>query len=103
MITMIIKQTLSNHFKTLWIAIFTTALYFFGWWYFGFEGDSFYIFLVFYSLTVAPSFFLHISYYIRNKGLECEILPDMIRLEKDGKETIIPGTDIKEIVVYKSA
>lgn len=32
-----------------------------------------------------------------------EILPDRIRLKKDGEETIIVNSDIKEIVVYKSA
>jgi len=32
-----------------------------------------------------------------------EILPDRIRLEKDGEETVIALSDIKEIVIYKSA
>jgi len=34
----------------------------------------------------------------------CEILPDRIRIEKEGEEEIIIATsDIKEIVVFKSA
>ncbi len=101
---MIIKQTFFNHIKVLWITIFTTLLYFLGWWYFGFKDDFFLIFLGFYILTVVPSFFLHISYYLRNKGMVCEILPDRIRIEKEGKEeTVIASSDIQEVVVYKSA
>lgn len=101
---MTIRQTFSKHLKVLWIAIFTTILYFFGWWYFKFEKDLLFIFLGFYTLTVIhTSLFLHISYYIRNRGMACEILPDRLRLEKEGEETIITSSDIKEIIVYKSA
>ena len=101
---MIIKQTFFNHIKVLWITIFTTTLYLLGWWYFKFTTDVLFIFLGFYSLTVVPSFFLHISYYLRNKGMVCEILPDRIIIEKEGEtETVITSSDIKEIVVYKSA
>lgn len=35
--------------------------------------------------------------------MTAEILSDMIRLEKEGEETVILNSDIKEIVVYKSA
>lgn len=98
---MIIKQTFTKHLKTLWIAIFTSILYFLAWWYFKFEFLIF--FLIGYILTVVPSFFLHVSYYIRNKGVVAEILPDKIRLEKNGEETVLIKQDIKEIVIYKSA
>ena len=100
---MIIKQTLSNHLKTLWIAIFTTILFFILWMYHNFPIDMGVIFLIGYTLTVVPSFFLHISYYNRNKGMVAEILPDRIRLVKDGEETLIASSEIKDIVVYKSA
>ncbi|KIC89053.1 hypothetical protein [Flavihumibacter sp. ZG627] len=100
---MIIKQTFSNHLKALWIAIFTTVLYVGVCWHFKFEKAVIIMGLCYYTLFVVPSFFLHISYYIRNKGMVAEILPDRIRLEKDSEETIIASSDIKEIVVYKSA
>ena len=100
---MIIKQTFSNHLKTLWIAIFTTALYVGVCWYFKFEKAVIIMGLCYYTLFVVPSFFLHISYYIRNKGMVAEILPDRIRLLKDGEETLIASSEIKDIVVYKSA
>ncbi len=32
-----------------------------------------------------------------------EIIPDRIRLVKDGEETLIASSEIKDIVVYKSA
>ena len=35
--------------------------------------------------------------------MACEILPDRLRLKKEGEETIIASSDIKEIIVYKSA
>jgi hypothetical protein len=100
---MIIKQTFFNHIKALWISIFTTVLYLGICWYFKFETAAVIIGLCYYTLFVIPSFFLHISYYIRNKGTLAEILPDRIRLQKDGEEIVIALTDIKEVVVYKSA
>jgi hypothetical protein len=83
--------------------MFTTLLYLGVCWYVKFEKAALIIGLCFYTLTVIPSFFLHISYYIRNRGTACEILPDRLRLEIEGKETIIASSDIKEIIVYKSA
>lgn len=103
MVTMTIKQTFFNHLKVLWITIFTTVLYFIGWWLFHFDGEIFFVFLGFYTLTVVPSFYLHLTYFLRNKGMVCEILPDRIRIEREGKETVIEGKDISEVIVYKSA
>jgi len=100
---MVIQQTFYNHLKVLWITIFTTVLYFLGWWYHKFDFDFFVIFGIGYTLTVVPSFFLHVSYYIRNKGMTAEILSDCIIIKKDEQETIIKSSDIKEIKVYKSA
>jgi len=100
---MVIKQTFYNHLKTLSIAIITTVLYFGVCWYFEFEKAAVVMGLCYYALTVVPSFFLHISYYIRNKGTTSEILSDRIIIYKNQKETVIRSDEIKEIVVYKSA
>ena len=100
---MIIKQTLSNHLNVLSIAIVTTALYTLGLWFFQFERGVLLIFLAFYALTVIPSFYLHISYAIKNRGMACSILPGKICISKRGKEKVIEHTDIEDIIVYKSA
>jgi hypothetical protein len=56
-----------------------------------------------YVLTVVPSFFLHINYYIKNRKLICEILPGAIIIEKAGERNVIEKKDIRELVVFKSA
>jgi len=100
---MTIKQTFYNHLKVLWITFVTTALYLLALWFFQFERGILFIFLGFYVLTVVPSFFLHISYAMKNKGMVCDILPGKICVSKNGKEQVIESTDIKEVIVYKSA
>lgn len=100
---MIIKQTFANHLNALWIAIITTVFYILGLWFFQFDREILFIFLSFYVLTVVPSFYLHISYAIKNKGMVCNIFPGRICFEKDRKEQIIKSSDIKDIVIYKSA
>src|SRR5688572_3145494 len=99
---MIVKQTLSNHLKVLWIAAFTTVLYIIGWSYFIFDKEILLIFLSFYILTVVPSFYLHVSYLVKNKGMVCEILQDRISINNKGKVIVIEYTEIKEVVIYKS-
>jgi len=100
---MTIRQTFTNHLNVLWIAIITTALYILGLWFFQFERGILFIFLGFYVLTVVPSFYLHISYAIKNKGMVCHILPGRLCINKNRKEQIIESSDIKDIIVYKSA
>jgi hypothetical protein len=100
---MVIKQTFHNHIKVLWIAIFTTILYAVVLWFYQFERGALIIFLSGYVLTVVPSFYIHISYAIKNKGIVCQILPGKIYIVKNGKEQIIECNDIEEITVYKSA
>jgi hypothetical protein len=100
---MIIKQTFRNHIKVLWIAIFTTILYAVVLWFFRSERGALIIFLSGYVLTVVPSFYIHISYAIKNKGMVCQILPGKICIVKNGKEQVIQCSDIEDITVYKSA
>ena len=71
--------------------------------FFPFEWGLLYIFLGFYTLTVVPSFYLHIRYFIKNRGTVCRISPDRLCISKNGKEQIIERTDIEEIVICKSA
>jgi hypothetical protein len=61
------------------------------------------IFAVGYLLTVVPSFYLHLNYYLKNRGLICEILPDKVIIIRKGIETTIEANSIKDVVVYKSA
>ena len=100
---MIIRQTFTNHLNALWIAIITTILYILGLLFFQFEREILFIFSGFYVLTVVPSFYLHISYAIKNKGMICHILPGKLCITKNGKEQVIESSDIEDIIVFKSA
>lgn len=100
---MTIKQTLANNIRVLWLAIITTILYLLGLSVFGFERGAIYVFLAGYILTVVPSFYLHIQYHLKNKGLVCQILPGRLCLSKNGQDQVIETSDIKDIVIYKAA
>lgn len=100
---MILRQTVANHIRVLPTTLITTALYLGILWYHDFKSDLVLIFAIGYILTVVPSFYLHLNYYLKNKGFICQILPDKVIIIKKGVETIIEAISIKDVVVYKSA
>jgi hypothetical protein len=50
-----------------------------------------------------PTIFLHVEYYLANRHLSIEILRDAIEVEREGVKSKIAKSDIKEIVLFKSA
>jgi hypothetical protein len=61
---------------------------------------SFYAFL---AIQFSFTFYLHIAYYLRNRGEEFIIKNDRIIRIKNGKEELFLSSDIKKIVICKSA
>ena len=51
-------------------------------------------------LACLPAIFLHIEYYVRNKGEEYELKGDHIIYRKEDKEVIYKKEDIKKITVF---
>lgn len=57
-----------------------------------------------YSIFFLPSFFLHIEYYLKNRGQKLEIFEEGITLlEKDGSKRSYLNKDLQKIILYKSA
>lgn len=100
---MTVKQTATNHLKVLPTTLITTMLYLGALWYFGIQSDMALIFLIGYLLTVVPSFYLHLNYYLNDKEKICQILPDKLVINKNGVETVLEAACIKDVVIYKSA
>ena len=100
---MTVKQTATNHLKVLPTTLITTMLYLGALLYFGIQSDMALIFLIGYLLTVVPSFYLHLNYYLNDKEKICQILPDKLVINKNGVETVLEAACIKDVVIYKSA
>jgi hypothetical protein len=100
---MTVKQTATNHLKVLPTTMITTMLYFGAFWYLGFQSDLSIILLIGYILTVVPSFYLHLNYYLNDREKICQILPEKLVIIKNGVETVLEAACIKDVVIYKSA
>ena len=100
---MTLNQSAATHLRVLPTTALTTALYLGILWYFGFQSDMVLIFMIGYVLTVVPSFYLHLNYYLKDRGVSCQILPDRLIIKKAGLETVLEAASIKDVVIYKSA
>lgn len=70
---------------------------------FNFEKDIVMFFLILWGLDIVPVLFLHYDYWEVNKGEEYVVLFDRLVRWKKGKRDEILSSDIKEIVIRKSA
>ena len=62
-----------------------------------------YPFFVFLIIQFSFTLYVHLVYYLKNKGEEFIIENDSIERTKNGKKQIFYSTDIKKIVICKSA
>jgi hypothetical protein len=62
-----------------------------------------YPFLVFIIIQFSFTLYLHLSYYLKNRGEEFIIENDRVERIKNGEKQIFYSTDIKKIVICKSA
>jgi hypothetical protein len=60
--------------------------------------------LAFYSIFFLPSLYLHIEYYLKNRGQQLEIFEDeIVFYSRDGQVKKYAMQDLQRIVLYKSA
>jgi hypothetical protein len=97
------KLTTINQLKVQSTGIINSVLLFILCWILKFDLTAVYICLAYYMLLVAPSFYLHISYFLRNRNTTCKFNPTSISIIEGGKIQMIARTEIKDIVIYKSA
>lgn len=67
------------------------------------DTNGFIVFYVFIAIQLFFTSYVHIKYYLKNRGEEFLIENDRIEKFKNGKVEIFHSTDIKKIVVCKSA
>ncbi len=67
-----------------------------------FDPDAITVFGIGLLVDAVPALYLHIRYWIKNKGEEYEIRDNEIILKKHGKEIIYKNQDIEKIIVYLS-
>lgn len=102
---MTLKITLKKHIKEwydffLMILIFLIIMTFF---YLKNGADYLFVFYVGLGIQLIPTAYLHIMYYLENKGEEYCIKKDKIIRIKNQKKEIYNSNDIKRIVICKSA
>lgn len=100
---MILKQSLKNHLFVsghIWVM---TSIFILGWWYFNFDSDYLLVVGCFHLLFTLPAIYLHIEYFIRNRGQKITIEKDEIYISKNGEEYKYNGDDLAKISLYQSA
>lgn len=97
---MALRITLFNHLAaltSLFIAIILT-LALLAW--LNFDQDISLIFGIFYAIDALPSLYLHIEYYLKNRGEEYEIKHSEIIRYKHGEKQIFHKSELEKITVY---
>ncbi|WP_344979862.1 hypothetical protein [Compostibacter hankyongensis] len=100
---MILKQNLTNHiivFGFIWSAALMVGL---GWYYFRFDTDYIFVMGIFYFIFILPAIYLHIEYYLENRGEEIEIRPNAMTIRRKGVERTFQINELDKIILYKSA
>jgi hypothetical protein len=101
---MIFKITLKNHFKSLSFLLITLVLILGGCLLLRLEVEAIFFAFAFYSIFFLPSLYLHIEYYLKNRGQRVEILESEIRLyDRDGRLKKYASEDLEKVILYKSA
>lgn len=67
------------------------------------DTNGFIVFYVFLAIQFYFTFYLHIVYFLKNKGQEFKVREDRIEKIEDSEAKIFHSTDIKKIVICKSA
>lgn len=67
------------------------------------DTNGFIVFYVFLTIQFSFTLYLHIVYYLKNKGQEFIIREDRIERIKSGKRELFHSLDINKIVICKSA
>ncbi|MBZ4190261.1 hypothetical protein [Niabella beijingensis] len=98
-----LRQTPKTHFSTCGFILITGILVFLIGICFNADATLWSIFILYYLLTTLPAVYLHILYYLKNKGEAIELKPDQIIVLRSSREQVYTGKDISKIIVCKSA
>jgi len=98
----ILRITPYTHFASLLSLLIVTFLFTVLLFWFSFDKDMVTAFAIGFLIDAVPALYLHIEYWIKNKGEEYEIRDREIILRKHGKEITFKNQDIEKIIVYLS-
>lgn len=101
---MILKMKLINHLRVLshefsGIAMMVIALYFLD-----FKIDMLVIFGIWFAILTLPVIYLHLEYYLANRGMEIVIENEKLTvISKNRNSQTFKFNELKEVRLYKSA
>ena len=98
-----LKEKAFNHFAALFSLLVVIVLMLAVLAYLEFHPDMVFIFSIFFVLDAAPALYLHIEYYLCNRGEEYGLKPGELIQYKDGEERRFTKEDIERIKVYMAA
>lgn len=102
---MTLKMTPKTHIKEWYDFFLQTIIFTLGIIYIAYKygTDNLFVFYIFLGIQFVPTAYLHIMYYLENKGEEYSIEKNKIIRIKGGKREIYSANDIKRIVICMSA
>ncbi|MDD4972401.1 MAG: hypothetical protein PHT07_23475 [Paludibacter sp.] len=98
----ILQVTIFNHFASSFRLLIACVGFICILIYLRFDPDAITVFGIGLLIDAVPALYLHIEYWIKNKGEEYEIRDSEIIQRKYGKEKCYKNQDIEKIIVYLS-
>ena len=99
---MLFKIKLLNHFKLLWSNLLLLIFFYVVIVASNFSDDGLKYFLIISLITILPILYLHIGYFIANKGQKITLFDSGFIYEKNGKSTTILWADVNSLDLYIS-
>jgi len=99
---MIFKIKLLNHFKLLWSNLLLLIFFYVVIVASNFSDDGLQYFLIIFLITILPILYLHIGYFIANKGQKITLFDSGFIYEKNGKSSTILWADVNSVDLYIS-
>lgn len=101
---MLLKVTPLSHVKAVSFSLWVLPLIIGGGFILAGRINSLWVGIAFYGVFLLPSLYLHLQYYMKNRGQIIQIFENELVVRNDGKaEEIIKFSDIKKITLCKSA
>lgn len=98
----ILRVTIFNHFESSFRLLIACVGFICILIYLKFEPDAITVFGIGLLIDAVPALYLHIDYWLKNRGEEYEIRDSEIILRKHGKVISYRNQDIEKIIVYLS-
>lgn len=93
-----------NHFRAVPFILFLIGGFSFFAWYVNFDPLAILIFSIFLILTLAPTIFLHVEYFLVSKDQSIQIGEDEIIVQNgNGTTTSYKNIELHKIIIYQSA